>query len=160
MPEEEDRQRKIKQKEQESKLAEVVKKQQQQNEKDQVEKKKKAQEEELSKKLLDKINSANLSNPDDVQALTTLLSLSTGKSVGSKGGAGGGRNDASFDDKYVVKSIIGAGKNLVANIENLVKKTTFKVKVGSAIDQWIVDDIKGTSVLLKKGSEIKVMNLN
>ncbi|MBR1545026.1 MAG: hypothetical protein IJ638_03740, partial [Alphaproteobacteria bacterium] len=159
--EEDARQRKIKQQEQERILAQEIKKQKQQEEKDAEEKKKKEQETELNKKLLDKINSADLSNPEDVKALTTLMSLSTGKTVGPALGAGTAqKEEVPFDEKYSVKSIIGAGGNLIANIENVEKKSTFKVRVGSNIEQWLVADIKGNSVLLKKGNEVKVMNLN
>jgi len=159
--EEDARQRKINRQEQERKLAEEIKMQKAQEEKDIEEKKKKDREEEINKKLLDKINDADLSNPEDVKALTTLMSLSTGKTVGTALGAGvTQKEEVPFDEKYTVKSIIGAGGNLIANIENATKKTTFKVRTGSVIDGWVVDDIKGTSVLLKKGSEIKVMNLN
>ena len=154
------RQRKIKQQEQERKLAEEIKKQKLQDEKDAEERRKKSQEDEINKKLLEKINSADLSNPDDVKALTQLMSLSTGKSVGGALGTGATKEVVPFDEKYSVKSIIGAGKNLIANIENIAKKSTFKVRVGSAIDEWIVEDIRGTSVLLKKGNDVKIMNLN
>ena len=159
--EEDARQRKIKQQEQERKLAEEIKKQKIQEEKDAEEKKKKDREDEINKKLLDKLNSADLSNPEDVKALTTLMSLSTGKTIGTALGAGvTQKEEVPIEEKYSVKSIIGAGGNLIANIENIAKKSTFKVKKGSLVDDWLVEDIKGTSVLLKKGSSVKVMNLN
>ncbi len=158
--EEEERQRQIKQEEQERKLALERKKQQELEEKEQEEKEKKAREKEISDKLLEKINSADLSNPDDIKVLTQLMSLTTGKNVSDLGAAKLDTEEVPFDEKYTVKSIMGAGGNLVANVENTVKKTTFKVKVGSMIDEWVVEDIRGTSVLLKKGNEVKVMNLN
>ena len=159
--EEDARQRKIKQQEQKRKLTEEIRKQKQQEEKDEEERKKKSRDAEINQKLLDKLDSADFSNPEDVKALTTLMSLSTGKPVDKVLGSGNMQKDeVSFDDKYAVKSIMGAAGNMIANIENIAKKTTFKVKVGSIIDQWVVADIRGTSVLLKRGDEIKVMNLN
>ena len=158
--EEDARQRKIKQQEQKRKLAEEIKKQKQQEEKEEEERKKKSRDAEINQKLLDKLNSADFSNPEDVKALTALMSLSTGKPLDKALGSGNMQKEETLEDKYSVKSIMGAGGNMVATIENIAKKSTFKVKVGSIIDQWLVADIRGTSVLLKKGSEIKVMNLN
>ena len=124
-------------------------------------KKRKQQEEELQKKLMEKIKSADLSNPEDVASLTQLMTLATGKSVSDLGKGNMKENEeVPFDEKYTVKSIMGAAGNLVANVENTVKKSTFKVRTGSVIDGWFVEDVRGTSVLLKKDGQMKVMNLN
>ena len=158
---EDERQREIKKEEQERKLAQARRKEQEELDKDLAEKKKKQQEEELQKKLMEKINSADLSNPDDVASLTQLMTLATGKSVSDLGkGNMKEKEEVPFDEKYTVKSIMGAAGNLVANVENTVKKSTFKVRAGSVIDGWFVEDVKGTSVLLKKDGQMKVMNLN
>lgn len=154
------RNRKIKQEEQDRKIEQERRKAEEEKAKSDAERKKKEQEEAVSQQLIDKINSADLSNPDDIKALTNLMSLVTGKKPSDLGAGRVEKDEVSFDDKYRVKSIIGASGNLVANIENTVKKSTFKVRNGSYIEDWAVQDIKGTSVLLKKGSEVKVMNLN
>lgn len=154
------RNRKIKQEEQDRKIEQERRKADEEKAKSDAERKKKEQEEAVSQQLIDKINSADLSNPDDIKALTNLMSLVTGKKPSDLGAGRVEKEEVSFDDKYRVKSIIGAAGNLVANIENTVKKSTFKVRNGSYIEDWAVQDIKGTSVLLKKGSEVKVMNLN
>ncbi len=154
------RNRKIKQEEQDRKIEQERRKAEEEKAKSDAERKKKEQEEAVSQQLIDKINSADLSNPDDIKALTSLMSLVTGKKPSDLGAGRIEKEEVSFDDKYRVKSIIGAAGNLVANIENTEKKSTFKVRNGSYIEDWAVQDIKGTSVLLKKGSEVKVMNLN
>ena len=158
---EDERQREIKKEEQERKLNQARRKEQEELDKEMAEKKKKQQQEELQKKLMDKINSADLTNPDDVASLTQLMTLATGKTVNDLGkGNMNEKEEIPFDEKYTVKSIMGAAGNLVANVENTVKKTTFKVRTGSVIDGWFVEDVKGTSVLLKKDGQMKVMNLN
>ena len=185
---EEERQRTFKREEQERKIRQERLKDEQEQEKLRQENEKKIKEEEaarkkaeqeaaISQELVEKIKSADLTNPDDIVALTQLMSIATGKQADLSGLGRGASKETSrasklwgeeekkelpFEQKYEVKAIMGVGNNLVATIKytEYEKTRTFKVKVGSYIEDWSVSDIKGSSVLLKRGSEIKVLNLN
>ena len=154
----EEKARELKREEQERKIEETRKKARELEEKEQEERKKKQQEEELNRKIMDKINSADLTNPDDVQALSQLLSLAGGNTASLQNK--NVRKADNIEDKYVIKSSAGAGGNLVANIENIEKKSTFKVRNGSVLDGWLVESVKSSSILLKKDGIAKVMYLN
>ena len=185
---EEERQRALKREAEERKIRQDRLKDEQEQEKENLEREKKIKEEEAAKKkaeqeaaisqeLMEKIRTADLSNPDDIIALTQLMSLATGKQADLSGLGKGISKETSrasklwgddekkeipFEQKYEVKSIMGVGDKLVATIKysEYEKTRIFKVKVGSYIEDWNVSDIKGSSVLLKRGSEIKVLNLN
>ena len=160
--EDEQRKRMIEQEEENRTLAELRRKQKKADEEAAAEEKAKKQKEEMNKKLLDKINSADLSNPDDIKALTQLYILTTGKELNIKteDKRENEKPEVPLEERFAVKSVMGAAGNLIANIENLEKKTTFKVRVGGYLDNWLVKDIKGTSVLLRRDGNIKILNLN
>ena len=156
---EEEKNRELRREEQERKLEEARKKARAAEEKEAEEKKKKQQEEELNRKIMEKLNATDLNNPDDVQALTQLLALAGGNTEGLNKNLPARKNDE-LEDKYLIKSIAGAGGNLVANVENIAKKSTFKIRNGSILDGWLVESIKSSSILLKKNGLSKVMYLN
>ena len=161
-----ERQRKIKIEEQERKLALEKKKTDEEVARIEAEKQEKIKQETLNKQIMDKINSADMSNSEDVKYLTQLLSMANnGKQGFSDLGSGRSKyeqdeKEVPFEEKYKLRSIIGAGGKLTANIQNLQKNISFKVKQGSFIDDWSVTDIKGTSVLLQNGKKRKVLSLN
>ncbi len=157
----EERTRKLKMEEQERKAEEARKKAQAEQEKLEAEQLKKQQEEELSRKIMEKINSADFSNPEDIQALNQLLVLSGGDASLLKNNKSSQKEEnQEVDNKYAIKSIVGAGGNLIANVENVEKKSTMKVRKGSIIDGWFVESINSSSILLKKDGIAKVMYLN
>ena len=184
---EEERNREIKREEAERKRRQERMKDEQEEEKQRQEREKLMKEEEaarkkaeqeaaISQELVDKIKSADLSNPDDIVALTQLMSLATGKQADfnglgksvpkevSRSGKSWGvkKEEIPLEQKYEVKAIMGVAGKMVATIKYTEeeKTRTFKVKVGSVIEGWSVVDIKGSSVLLKRDNEIKVLSLN
>ena len=160
----EERQRKIKIEEEERKLAQEKKKTELEQEKLNAEKKAKEQQEELQNQIKEKIASSDLTDPNAIKSLKTLMATLTGKPIPDLGAGRVGGSDedsySSFEDRYKLKSIIGAGGKLSANIENKSKGTTFKVSQGSKIEEWVVEDIRGTSILLKNGTKTKILNIN
>lgn len=156
--EDEERSRKIKIEEQDRKAEEARRKADQEKQQQELEAQKKKQEAELNRKISEAISSADLSNPDDVAKLNQLLvlkgeSAENLKQVNSK-------QNTSIEDKYTIKSIVGAGGNLVANVENIERKSTIKLSTGSLLDGWLVESIKSSSILLQRDGVKKVMYLN
>ncbi len=161
----EDRQRKIKIEEEERKLAQEKKKTELEQEKLDADKKAKQQQEELQNQIKEKIASADLTDPKAIKSLQALVASVGGKPLDLGAGRIGARGDddssySSFEDRYKLKSIIGAAGKMSANIENTSKGNTFKVQQGSRIEEWLVEDIKGTSILLKNGAKTKILNIN
>ena len=159
-----ERQRKIRIEEEERKLAQEKKKTELEQERLNEEKKAKEKQEELQNQIKEKLASADLTDPAAIKGLKSLMASIGGKSVDLGAGRIGGNNDAdsysSFEDRYKLKSIIGAAGKMSANIENTAKGSTFKVSQGSRIEEWVVEDIKGTSILLKNGAKTKILNIN
>ncbi|MBD5405405.1 hypothetical protein HDR59_02535 [bacterium] len=156
--EDEDRTRKIKLEEQDRKAEEARRKAETERQQQDIEAQKKKQEAELNLKISEAISSANLSNPDDVAKLNQLLVLSGGNAESLK--QANSKQKTSVEDKYTIKSIVGAGGNLIANVENVEKKSTIKLSTGSLLDGWLVESIKSSSILLQKDGVKKVMYLN
>ncbi|MDR1009437.1 MAG: hypothetical protein LBL52_04265 [Rickettsiales bacterium] len=125
---------------------------------------KRKRDEELNKQIIARVAQANLSDPDQLNAVAQLMALAPGSNANEEAIAGlkaaGSNRQMSFDERYALKSIVGAGGNLSANIEDKEKKTATRVKKGSMLGDWVVESVTGTSVLLKKGETSKIMNLN
>ncbi len=162
----EERQRKIKAEEQERKLAQEKKRTEDENRRQEEERKVREEKENLNRELMEKIKSANMSNSKDVKQLTALLATMSGKQLSDLGSFRVSGDNTSeerpeaFEDKYKLRSIIGSGGELTANVENLKRNTTFKVKKDSLIDEWLVIDIRGSSIVLKSGTKTKVLSIN
>jgi len=131
----------------------------------------KRQEEELNRRILASVEGADLSNPEQLAAVKQLMSMSSGgvpSNLNALMGAPGGGPSISgsqapskdFDSKYVIKSIVGAGGNMTANVENVENRQIFRVRVGTVLDGWKVESVTRTSILLKNGEQEKIMNLN
>ena len=156
--EDEEKNRRIKNEELDRKADEARRKAEQEKQQQELEAEKKRQEAELSLKISEAIKTADLSNPDDVAKLNQLLVLSGGNVEDLK--QANSKKNTSVEDKYSIKSIVGAGGNLIANVENLEKKSTIKLSTGSLLDGWLVESIKSSSILLQKDGVKKVMYLN
>lgn len=156
--EDEERTRQLRLEEQERKADAERRKAEEEKEQQLAEAAKKKQEAELNRKINDMINSSDLTNPDDLHALNQLLALAGGNTDALN--KSNSRKNQNLEDKYIIKSIVGAGGNLVANVENIDKKSTLKLTNGSLLDGWLVESIKSSSILLKKDGIAKVMYLN
>lgn len=163
--EDDERNRKIKIEDQEKKLTEERRKEKEAQDKVAAEAEKKKQADEVNRVIMEKVKSADLSNPDEVQAINQLMRLAGGsaESVGqlnvSNPGAAA-RKETPLEERFAIKSIMGAGGNLAANLENKEKGTTVKIRNGSDLDGWTVESIKNSSILLKKDGASKIMYLN
>ncbi len=165
----EERERILKQEEQERLITQEKLKAEEEEVKKEEARKKLEQEEELNNTLLEKINSADLSNPDDINAVAQLMSFVTGKKVSDLGAA---RIESRkpveeeevkeelFEEKYVIKSIIGVAGDLIANLENIDTGRPVKAKKGFNVEGWYVKEIKGSSIVVEKDGQISVIYLN
>jgi hypothetical protein len=161
--------RELKREEQERKAEQERRKAEEETEKLKAEQDKKKREDAINKQIMEKLQTVDFSNPDEVNAVTQLMAMVPGndRSLSSLNNNASARSQtqdrkdtATFEDKYGIKAIVGAGGNLVATIENKEKKSTFKVSAGSMIDGWVVESVKSSSVLLRKDGANKVMYLN
>jgi hypothetical protein len=159
--------RELKREEQERKAEQERKKAEEEAERSRSEQEKKKREEEINRQIMTKLQTVDFSNPDEVNAVTQLMAMVPGNdrqlsSITNNANKSqqAPKDTMTFEDKYAIKTIIGAGGNLVATIENKEKKSTFKVSSGSMMDGWTVDSVKNSSILLKKDGLSKVMYLN
>ncbi|MDR0367034.1 MAG: hypothetical protein LBH41_00460 [Rickettsiales bacterium] len=128
-----------------------------------AEEEEKRQKADLNRQILAKVQAADLNDPDQLNAVAQLMALSPTASPDAAEALSSLKSKPqgkSFEDKYALKSIIGAGGSLSANIENKEKSATTRVKKGSFIEDWTVEGITASSVLLKKGDQSKIMSLN
>jgi chemotaxis protein histidine kinase CheA len=130
----------------------------------------KKKEDEINQKILERVSSADFSNPEQLANIAQLMSMTPGGAPAGLNallagrGSGGDSKIApgmlGFDKKYVIKSIVGAGGSMTANVENVENKTVSRLRAGSALDGWTVDSITRTSILFKQGDQEKTMSLN
>jgi hypothetical protein len=130
----------------------------------------KRKEDEINQKILERVSSADFSNPEQLANIAQLMSMTPGGAPAGLNallagrGAGGDSKVAAgmlgFDKKYVIKSIVGAGGNMTANVENVETKAMSRLKKGSTLDGWTVDSITRANILFKQGDQEKIMNLN
>ncbi len=156
--EDEERTRKLKLEEQERKAAEARRKDEEALAKEKAEREKEQQNAEINRKISELVSTADLSDPENMKMLNQLLALSGGNTDILKNS--NTKDKKELEDKFSIKSIVGAGGNLIANVENLEKKSTIKVTKGTILDGWLVESIKSSSILLKKDGIAKVMYLN
>ncbi|MDR1476555.1 MAG: hypothetical protein LBI17_00295, partial [Rickettsiales bacterium] len=124
----------------------------------------KQRDEELNRTIAEKIKTADLSNPEEIAAITQLMRMTSNseglKELNSISTTANAKRETPIEEKYAIKSIAGAGGNLVANVENIEKKTSIRLRVGSELDGWAVDSIKNSSILFKKDGSSKIMYIN
>ena len=139
------------------------------------------QENELNRRVLDRITSADLSDPAQVSAIAQLLAFAPGAATTLPAAVRDqiiSTRDArverdyepempapaprpvGFDERFTIRSIAGAGGRFTANVENNDTSATMRLRQGSNLEGWMVSDITRSAVVFRRGAEMQILHMN
>ncbi|MCL2439454.1 MAG: hypothetical protein FWD15_02985 [Alphaproteobacteria bacterium] len=122
----------------------------------------------LNETLMERLQGADLNNPDEVKQLTQLMALMPGANVSvlnqlntaqAQANVQAQVNDTPPNQRFRLRSIMGAGNNMMANIENTSNASSRRIKKGDDIDGWIVETISSSAVVFRKDENVATLRL-
>jgi len=139
------------------------------------------QENELNRRILDRISSADLSDPAQVAAIAQLLAFAPGaattlpaavreqitaEKVSAKnardrneGAAAAAAQESKLSSKFTIRSIVGARGQFTANLENNETKAVARLRHGSNFEGWIVSNVTRDSVVFSRDGETQTIQM-
>jgi hypothetical protein len=134
----------------------------------------KQQENELNRRILERISSADLSDPNQVSAIAQLLAFAPGATttlpavVRDQLTVNRPMARVDFDDddsdsaknlstRFTIRSIVGAGGQFTANMENNESRSVVRLRRGSNLEGWSVSNVTRDAVILGRDGEIQTI---